>query len=71
MQPAARARIAASLAAEISPHVAPIPAVAPEVLLLGVASVRRDRELRALELENDRVAALMVGGDAPRGFPTR
>ncbi len=71
MQPAARARIAASLAAEISPHVAPIPAVAPEGLLLGVASVRRDRELRALELENDRVAALMVGGDAPRGFPTR
>lgn len=71
MQPVARARVAASLAAEIAPHVSPLPPVAPETLLFGVVSIRRDRELRALQLENERVAALMVGGDAPRGFKTR
>lgn len=69
MQPVARARVAASLAAEAAPFVAPIPAVDPETLLRGVAVVRRDRELRALELAGERVAALTAGADAPRGFP--
>lgn len=72
MAPAARARIAASLAAEVSPHVSPVPQVEPEVLLRAVVAVRRDRELRAIRLETDRVAALTAGGSAgPRGFPVR
>ena len=71
MQPAARARVAASLAAEAAPFVAPLPAVDPETLLRGVSVVRRDRELRALELADKRVAALTTGADAPRGFPQR
>lgn len=71
MQPAARTRVAASLAAEAAPFVSPMPAVDPVTLLLGVALVRRDRELRALELAGQRVAALTAGTDAPRGFPPR
>ena len=71
MQPGARARVAASLAAEVTPHVAPLPEVAPEALLRGVVAVRRERELRALRLEDARVAGLMVGGELPRGFPQR
>jgi len=71
MQPAARERVAASLAAEVRPHVSPLPPVAPELLLRGVVAVRRERELRALQLENARVAGLLLGGDSPRGFPQR
>ena len=68
----ARARVAASLAAEVAPHVSPVPAVDPETFLRGVVAVRRDRELRALELEAQRVAALTSAvPDAPRGFPER
>jgi uncharacterized RDD family membrane protein YckC len=58
MEPSARARVAASLAAEAAPFVAPVPATDPETLLRGVSAVRRDRELRALLLENERVAHL-------------
>lgn len=71
MQPAARARVAASLADEVAPHVAPLPGVAPETLLRGVVAVRRERELRALQLEDARVAGLLVGGELSRGFPQR
>lgn len=72
MQPAARQRIAASLAAEATPFVAPVPTVDPETLLRGVAAVRRDRELHALQLEAQRVARLTsVDTGAPRGFPQR
>ncbi|SIT88887.1 RDD family protein [Microbacterium sp. RU33B] len=72
MAPPARARIAASLAAEVAPHVSPLPQVEPEVLLRAVVAVRRDRELRAIVLETERVAALTAGEAAgPRGFPAR
>lgn len=71
MQPAARARTAASLAAEAAPHVSPVPQVDPELFLLGVVAVRRDRELRALQLEDQRVRALTRGADDRRGLPTR
>ena len=73
MQPSARARIAASLAAEAAPFVSPLPAVDPETLLRGVIAVRRDRELRALQLEAQRVAALTARRRRarPRGFPQR
>ena len=72
VDPAARARVAASLAQEVASHVSPIPAVDPETFLRGVVSVRRERELRALQLETQRVAALTgAARDAPRDFPRR
>lgn len=61
--PEARRRLAVSLAAEVRPHVAPIPPVDPETLLLAVAAVRRDREWRALTHQNERVAALLAGSE--------
>ena len=70
--PHARARIAASLASEARAFVSPVPPVDPETFLRGIAAVRRDRELRALGLETQRVASLTSGTtDAPRGFPQR
>ena len=52
--------------------VSPLPQVEPEVLLRAVVAVRRDRELRAIVLETERVAALTAGETAgPRGFPAR
>ncbi|GAA2004145.1 RDD family protein [Microbacterium ulmi] len=72
MAPAARARVAASLAADVATHVSPVPAVDAETFLRAVVAVRRDRELRALVLESQRVAALTAGATgAPRGFPDR
>jgi len=72
MQPGARARIAASLAAEASAHISPVPQVDPETLIMGVVAVRRERELRALELETARVDALTSAvAAAPRDFPAR
>lgn len=59
MEPSARARLAASLAAEVAPFVSPIPAVDAETLVRGAVAVRRDREYAALQLENQRVAALL------------
>ena len=72
MEPAARARVAASLAREAAAHVSPVPAVDPETFLRGVVAVRRERELRALQLET---AARRDALDrrrapaAPRGVP--
>ena len=71
MQPPARVRLAAALAAETAAHVSPVPPVDSEMFLRGVVAVRRDRELRALQLEGQRVAALTSGSGAPRGFPSR
>lgn len=65
MQPAARARLAAELAAQARPFVSPVPPVDPETFLRGVAGVRRDREYRALQLENERVANLLAGSSSP------
>jgi uncharacterized RDD family membrane protein YckC len=72
MEPAARARVAASLASEAAEHVSPVPAVDPETLIIGVVALRRQRELRAIELETARVAALTAAvAAAPRDFPAR
>lgn len=71
MEPAARARLSISLAEEASAHIAPVPAVPPETLVRAVAALRRDRELHALGLEEQRVAALTAGLDASRGLPQR
>jgi uncharacterized RDD family membrane protein YckC len=66
MQPAARQRLAASLAAEARPFVAPLPPADPDTFVRGVAALRRDREYRALVLERERVAALLPHDDEPR-----
>lgn len=58
LEPAARARVAAGLAEAVRPYVSPLPAVEPETLVRAAAAVRRDREYRALMLENERAAAL-------------
>jgi uncharacterized RDD family membrane protein YckC len=72
MEPTARARVAASLAQEASAHVSPVPAVDDETFLIGVVAVRRERELRALQLETARAEALAgPAASPPRGFPTR
>jgi uncharacterized RDD family membrane protein YckC len=72
MEPAARTRVAASLAREAADHVSPVPAVDPETVLIGVVAVRRERELRALRLETARADALAGPVSAPpRGFPDR
>ena len=72
MEPAARARVAASLAQEAAAHVSPVPAVDDETFLIGVVAVRRERELRALQLETARADALAGPvASAPRGFPER
>lgn len=71
MQPVARARIAASLAHETAVFVSPVPEVDAELFLHAVVAVRRDRELRALQLQDERVSALTAGSGTPRGFPTR
>ncbi|MFE1645632.1 RDD family protein [Microbacterium sp. P01] len=69
LQPPARARIATSLASEAAAFVSPRPDVDAETLLIAVMAVRRDRELHALLLQNQRVEALTSG--ATRGFPDR
>jgi len=71
MQPPARARLATSLATETAAHVSPVPPVDGETFLRAVVAVRRDRELRALQLEEQRVAALTGASGVPRGFPAR
>jgi uncharacterized RDD family membrane protein YckC len=72
MQPTARARLAASLAAETAAHVSPVPPADGESFVRAVVAVRRDRELRALQLEEQRVAGLTATSTGvPRGFPSR
>jgi uncharacterized RDD family membrane protein YckC len=61
MEPAARLRLAASLAAECTTYTSPVPPVDPESFVRAVVAVRRAREQRALELENARVADLLSG----------
>ncbi|WAB81849.1 RDD family protein [Microcella daejeonensis] len=70
--PATRERLAQQLAADSIPYISPVPAVAPELLLAGVAVLRRERESRALELERARLEQLQPTLAArPHGFPER
>ena len=61
MMPGARSRVALSLAEEAASHVSPVPHADPETFVRAVVAVRRDRELRALELQAQRVARLTRG----------
>lgn len=60
MVPTARARVAQSLLEEAAPFISPLPPVAPEVVLVGVTALRRERERRALE-NADRRAERLTG----------
>lgn len=72
LAPASRLRVAQSLAAEVAPHVSPVPAAEPELFLAGVAALRRERDRTALELAQRRLDALRpVLESRPPGFPER
>ncbi len=70
LTPESRARVAASLAAEVAPHVSPVPDAPHELFLAAVVALRRDRDLAALAIEDARMAALAPQLTAkPVGFP--
>ncbi len=70
LEPTARVRVAGALAFEITPYVSPRPATDPETLVVAVAVIRRERELRALESQNARLAMLTAGDDGVSTSPT-
>lgn len=67
-----RLRLARSLATEASIYVSPLPASDAELFLAAVASLRRDREMEALRLEQRRLETLRpVLSGLPHRFPQR
>jgi uncharacterized RDD family membrane protein YckC len=58
LTPITRDQLARQLANEVSVYVSPIPPVLPELFVAGVVALRRDRELAALELEQERLSHL-------------
>ena len=67
-----RERIARELAHEASRFVSPVPSTDAELFLAAVAAVRRDREFRALQAEQERLAKLEpVLHGLPHRFPNR
>lgn len=58
MVPSARARVAQELLAEASPFVSPIPPAPPELVLVGITVLRRERERRALQNADRRAERL-------------
>lgn len=78
LTPTARVGLAVELAAEASAFVSPLPVSATggpvdaELLLAGVAALRRDRDAAALRLEAERMLRLApVLTELPHGFPAR
>ena len=72
LRPAARVTLAEGLAREAAHYVSPVPAVPAEPFLVAVACLRRDRDLRALVLQRERLEALdPVLRGLPHGFPDR
>ncbi|MEO6309641.1 MAG: RDD family protein [Leifsonia sp.] len=72
LTPFARAKMSASLAAEVAPYVSAVPPGAAETFLLGVQALRRDREYAALRREQaqqERLAPVLTG--LPHDFPNR
>jgi uncharacterized RDD family membrane protein YckC len=70
--PTTRAAIADQLAGELALWVSPVPNVASEVFVAGVVASRRDREFRAHQLEDERLAQVEPALRAlPHGFPRR
>ena len=72
LSPETRVRLGRELANEASIYVSPLPAVDAELFLAAVASLRRDREFAALQLEKRRLERLKpVLGGLPHKFPQR
>lgn len=72
LTPESRLRLSQELAAEVSRYVSPVPNEHPELFLAAVAAVRRDREYRALQLQQQRLGTLEpVLGALPHRFPDR
>jgi uncharacterized RDD family membrane protein YckC len=72
LTPSTRSAHAASLAAELSQWVSPIPPVDPELFVAGVVAVRRERELAAHARERQELAHLQAALTwVPPGFPAR
>ena len=67
-----RVRLSRQLATEASIYVSPLPTADAELFLAAVASLRRDREFAALQLERRRLESLRpVLGGLPHRFPQR
>ncbi|HEX4400094.1 MAG TPA: RDD family protein [Galbitalea sp.] len=72
LTPTTRTAHAASLAAELSEWVSPIPPVDPELFIAGVVAVRRERELATHTRERQELAHLQAALTwVPPGFPAR
>lgn len=70
--PATRERLAASLSAEASAFVSPLPDAPAELFLAGVAALRRDRDYAALMLQQEHLERLSpVLNGLPHRFPQR
>lgn len=69
---AARTRLAGQLAHEASAYVSPLPHVDPELFLVGVVALRRQRDAASLALTEQRLARLEPAlNSLPHGFPER
>jgi uncharacterized RDD family membrane protein YckC len=72
LSPETRVRLGHQLANEASIYVSPLPVADAELFLAAVASLRRDREFAALQLQARRVEQLRpVLGGLPHRFPQR
>lgn len=72
LSPETRVRLGHQLANEASIYVSPLPDADAELFLAAVASLRRDREFAALQLQARRVEQLRpVLGGLPHRFPQR
>jgi uncharacterized RDD family membrane protein YckC len=72
LSPETRVRLGRQLASEASIYVSPLPVADAELFLAAVASLRRDREFTALQLEKRRMEKLRpVLGGLPHKFPAR
>ena len=72
LSPDTRIRLGRQLANEASVYVSPIPEADAELFLAAVASLRRDREFAALQLEKRRLEQLRpVLSGLPHKFPQR
>ena len=72
LSPETRVRLGRQLANEASIYVSPVPVADAELFLAAVASLRRDRESTALQLEKRRLEQLRpVLSGLPHKFPAR
>ncbi|HEX4057322.1 MAG TPA: RDD family protein [Galbitalea sp.] len=72
LTPTTRTSVAGQLASELSVWVSPIPTTSPEAFVAAVIALRRERELRAHQLEAERLKPLAATLESlPHNFPKR